>query len=146
MKKFSLWGAPIDLPLDWIHTDPLFDWICLKYMANNKKEYHYTSGSLRWIRTHTTNLLLVVKICAWSGGVCLVWGVCLVRGVSAPGGAWSRGGVCVCCGGVPGPGGVCSGGVCVCSGGCLLRGVSAPGGMCLVWGGLLPRGVYPSMH
>ena len=51
------------------------------------------------------------------GGVCLLWGGCLLRGVSAPGG------VCVCS-----RGDVCSRGVSA-PRGCLLPGVSALGGV-----------------
>ena len=55
---------------------------------------------------------------AWSGGWCLIEGVCLVWGVSA----WSGGGVCLVWGGgwcLPGPGGSpCRWGVLPAQGGC----------------------------
>ena len=95
---------------------------------------------------------------AWSGGVCLVGGVC---GVSASGrglpGLGEGGVVCLLLWGVLLPG---WGGVSACSGGvvCLLPGGSAwsgGGGWCVCsWGGsawsggvvCLLRGRYPSMH
>ena len=88
------------------------------------------------------------------GGVCS-WGVCLLRGVSAPRECLLYGGVCS-------RGHVCSWGVCllwgcllwggVCSQGvCLLWGVSAPGGVSALggicsWGGLLRGEGVVSQH
>ena len=72
---------------------------------------------------------------AWSGGMSVPRGGCLLRGVCSPGG----GGVCLVWGGLP----AWSGGVCLPG-----RGGLVPGGVCLPGpgGGSGARGVYPSMH
>ena len=92
-------------------------------------------------RMHSSRMRTVRSSGRIWGGVCSGWDVSAL-GVSAPGGVWSQGGMCLVlgCGGCLVPGGVClvPGGVCL--GRCQVPGVSTLG-VCLVRGVSAPRGV-----